>query len=158
MSTQEIDSVAHTLHETMEYKILNTLDLRDGAKELFDWAINNEVKLAICSASTEKMLTKYFSDKDLLHVFSEIHSTAISDMDKRKPFPYPYLKTMEKLDVAADQTLVIEDSPKGIESSNRAGAYTIAIENIYLTEKVVEQNPKHLVQDFLAILKLLSFA
>lgn len=44
-----------------------------------------------------------------------------------KPSPEPYLRGAEKLGVAPEACLVVENAPIGIESAKRAGAYCIAL-------------------------------
>ncbi len=44
-----------------------------------------------------------------------------------KPSPEPYLRGAEKLGVKAQNCIVVENAPIGVESAKRAGAYCIAL-------------------------------
>lgn len=44
-----------------------------------------------------------------------------------KPHPEPYLIGLQKADVQANEALVIENAPLGVESAVRAGIFTIAV-------------------------------
>ena len=46
---------------------------------------------------------------------------------RAKPHPDPYLVAMAQLGVAADQTIVFEDSPSGVRAGAASGAYTIGM-------------------------------
>jgi HAD superfamily hydrolase (TIGR01509 family) len=49
------------------------------------------------------------------------------NVEKGKPYPDPYLKGLEMLDVAASDAIVIENAPLGIQSAVAAGIFSIAI-------------------------------
>lgn len=157
MTEIEIATMAHDLHAEMQRKILEELPLRVGVTQVFDWAISKSVSMAICTASTKELIESYFKKQNSLEIFAHIESTAISDLEHRKPFPYPYLQTLKALDVSAEHALVFEDSPSGITSAVAAGIPTIAIHNPFLELKDLEAQPKFVVEDFLQVLELLAF-
>ena len=156
MDESEINKMTIDLHQEMHRLILEELPLRNGAIELFQWANEASVDMAICTASTDEMIDGYLSRLGIRNFFKEVTSTAISDVDKRKPHPYPYLETMKKLGVKASETLAIEDSPSGVTSSVAAGIKTIAIHNPFIEEKVLQARPTLQVKDFLQVLELLA--
>ena len=156
LSDFEFEKIAHELHSEMERKILSNLPLREGVVETMDWADENNISMAICTASTSEMIDRYFKNQLLRERFSHVFSTAVSTLEKRKPYPYPYLETMKLLGVDGHQTLVIEDSPSGIKSAVAAGTKTIAIHNPILEAKVAEARPIFQVKGFPQILELLA--
>ncbi len=50
-----------------------------------------------------------------------------NDVKMGKPFPEPYLMGLDKAGVRADEAIVIENAPLGIQASHAAGIYTIAV-------------------------------
>lgn len=56
----------------------------------------------------------------------------LSNQDIKKPKPAPdiYLKAMQKLDVAPNETLVVEDNHHGIEAARAAGAHVMVVREI----------------------------
>jgi beta-phosphoglucomutase len=50
-----------------------------------------------------------------------------NDVQKSKPAPEPYLKAVEKLGVAKEECIVIENAPLGVRSAKSAGIRCIAI-------------------------------
>ena len=49
------------------------------------------------------------------------------DTKESKPSPEPYLLGLKKLDVAAEECLVIEDSPRGVQAARAAGIRCIVL-------------------------------
>jgi len=156
LSESETSSTANDLHLEMQRKIIEELPLREGAIEVMDWAQQNDIALAICTASTSDLIDAYFEKHGLRDRFSHVFSTAVSEIEKRKPYAYPYLETMKLLRVQADQTIVIEDSPSGIKSAVSAGIRTIAIQDIFIEDQVSEAHPIFQVTDFSQVLELLA--
>lgn len=48
-------------------------------------------------------------------------------VERPKPYPEPYLKAVEALEVKPQNTIAVENAPMGIESAKSAGLYCIAI-------------------------------
>jgi beta-phosphoglucomutase len=51
------------------------------------------------------------------------------DVKEAKPSPQIYLLAMEKLGVTPDETIIVEDSPHGIEAATASGAQVITVTN-----------------------------
>lgn len=49
------------------------------------------------------------------------------DLNRKKPDPYIYELTMRELNVEADQCVIVEDSPVGIQAGKAAGATVFAL-------------------------------
>lgn len=68
-----------------------------------------------------KMLPKKIKDR-----FSVIITGC--DVRQGKPHPEPFLKALKKLNILAEQAVVIENAPLGIASAKKAGLTCLAIE------------------------------
>jgi sugar-phosphatase len=88
-----------------------------GARELVAavsdgrWAVVTSGKAALARARLEA------AGIDAPEVF-----IAADDVARGKPAPDPYLAAAAALGVRADHTVVVEDSPSGVEAGRRAGA------------------------------------
>lgn len=51
------------------------------------------------------------------------------DVGKPKPHPAIFLKSMLAAEVCPDETLIIEDSPVGLEAAYRSGAFVMRVNN-----------------------------
>lgn len=59
------------------------------------------------------------------------------DVKYGKPNPEPYLMALGKGDLQADEAVVIENAPLGVESGHKAGIFTIAVNTGPLDEQVL---------------------
>jgi beta-phosphoglucomutase-like phosphatase (HAD superfamily) len=59
------------------------------------------------------------------------------DVQIGKPHPEPYLMGLKKANIKADEAIVIENAPLGIESATAAGIYTIAVNTGPLPDEVL---------------------
>ena len=53
----------------------------------------------------------------------------VEDYPKSKPHPDPYLKGLELFNAKKDETIIIEDSQRGLISANRAGIDCVIVHN-----------------------------
>lgn len=66
------------------------------------------------------------------------HLVSADDVSQGKPHPAPFLKGAEKLGLAPDRCVVVEDSPSGIRSAHAAGIKAIAVPTTYSSEELHE--------------------
>ena len=62
----------------------------------------------------------------------------IEDVERGKPDPEPYLLAAERLGVAPEQCVVIEDAPAGIKAAHAAGMRVIAVATTHAAEELEE--------------------
>ena len=67
---------------------------------------------------------------------SDLMVTAF-DVQYGKPHPEPYLMGLKKANINAEEAIVIENAPLGIESAVAAGIYTIAVNTGPLQDEVL---------------------
>lgn len=82
------------------------------------------LKLAIASASEMTEIKAMVDQTQIESYFDCILSGC--HLEKSKPDPLIYLKTMKELDVKPEETVVVEDSLYGIQAGKASGAYVIA--------------------------------
>jgi len=81
--------------------------------------------LACVSNSSEERLKRALAACKLLDHFEALGSGY--DLGRRKPDPYAYQTTMEKLGLAPSECIVVEDSYIGIQAGKASGALTLAL-------------------------------
>lgn len=64
---------------------------------------------------------------DFPGIFTPDHMITSRDVEHGKPHPEPFLKAMERAGVAPCEAIAVENAPLGVESADRAGAFTIAV-------------------------------
>ncbi|MCL3882726.1 HAD family phosphatase [Marivita sp. GX14005] len=65
-----------------------------------------------------------------------------------KPHPDPYLQAMTALGVAPDACIAFEDSPTGVRSASRSGAYTIGIRSALSDADLRRHGAQATIEDF----------
>lgn len=65
-----------------------------------------------------------------------------------KPHPLPYQTGLKNLGIAANETLVFEDSPSGIRSAVGAGILTIGITTTHSPQTLRQAGAAHTIADF----------
>lgn len=105
----------------LPYKELIFTDVKNVLLELK----KKNIKLALASNSTKEDILRALSETELMHYFDVIMSG--QEVKESKPSPDVYLKVMEELGVKSTETLIIEDSEKGIQAgvSSKADVWAI---------------------------------
>jgi beta-phosphoglucomutase len=76
---------------------------------------------AVCSNSIRDSVALMIHQSGLDDYFELLLSN--EDVPRAKPDPEIYLAAMAKMAVTPEQTLIVEDSPHGLEAARRAGAH-----------------------------------
>jgi len=97
------------------------IELIDKLKEL-------GCKIGVCTNSIRNTLDLIL-EKSNLEGFDITLSN--QDVDYPKPSPEIYLKAMRELGVLPEETLIIEDSPKGKKAAYDSGAHVLEVDNYY---------------------------
>jgi HAD superfamily hydrolase (TIGR01509 family) len=95
-------------------------------KKLIEFLKEKQFKLGLVSSSRRVWIDIALTKLDMNNAFDLILSVNDDKDIKSKPYPDGYITAMNKLEVVPDNTIVLEDSNAGIESSLSSGAYTIA--------------------------------
>ncbi len=72
---------------------------------------------------------RYTVDGIMDDFFPDVFDTIVcgEDVHYGKPFPDPYLKAVELLDLKKDECIVVENAPMGVESAKRAGIFCVGV-------------------------------
>jgi len=77
--------------------------------------------------------------KDFAGMVVKSQIISARDVTHCKPHPEPYLAALSRSGFDADQVLVIENAPLGVEAAKAAGIYTIAVNTGILTDEILWQ-------------------
>lgn len=102
----------------------------EGFREFFE-TINDSYKTCIATSMAEDLLEVVVRSLNLADLFGE-RIFSLRDVDYRsKPNPDLFLYAARRLGSKPDQSLVIEDSPYGVEAAKRAGMKCIGLTTTY---------------------------
>lgn len=107
------------------YRSIVELSFYPDAFETISELKNRGFKTALITASARKNMEK--SINPMRRKLFDVIVTA-EDVPKAKPNPDPFLKAQEKLRVNANECVVIENAPLGIEAAKNAQMICIAVE------------------------------
>ncbi|HUH98378.1 MAG TPA: HAD family phosphatase [Anaerolineales bacterium] len=100
-----------------------------GVTDILRQAKHRGMKLAVASSSPHSWVDTHLTRLGLFEQFDQILCGDDVAPGRTKPKPDLFLKALERLNVRADQALVFEDSPNGVEAANAAGIAVVAVPN-----------------------------
>ena len=103
--------------------------------ELVDSLRAAGVRLAVASSSPRAAIDALLVAIGLASAFDAVVSG--EEVAEGKPAPDIFRLAAERLDVATEECVVIEDSPHGLDGARRAGMRTIAVRTRYTAGQVL---------------------
>ncbi len=111
------------------------------------------VPIGVVSGDVRDEIELLLRGAGLLELFSVVVS--IEDVERPKPAPDQYLLALERLDLAADEVVAIEDTPVGVAAAKAAGLTCVAVlgttsaERLAAADEIVPGLDEALVQRLL---------
>lgn len=106
-----------------------------GLDKMISWARSQNIALALVTNAPKGNVDFILPILGLQDSF-DIHVLA-DDLERGKPYPDPYLAALKRLDIAADDAVVFEDSGNGIRSSVAAGVFTYGLMTSHPAEELL---------------------
>ena len=78
-------------------------------------------------------------------IFSKELMVTAFDVKHGKPNPEPYLMGLKKANINADEAIVVENAPLGVQAARAAGIFTIAVNTGPLEDEVLKEAGADLV-------------
>jgi sugar-phosphatase len=79
------------------------------------------------------------------------HLVTASDLRRGKPYPDPYLKGSEILQIPPAECLVAEDAPSGVRAGKAAGARLLALRTTSTDEELLSAGADWIADDLSAL-------
>lgn len=111
-----------------------------GVEHALAFVESKNVKIALASSSSFRIIQAALQKLNLTDVFAEVYSAEAEILGK--PHPGVYLTTAQKLNVAPQSCLALEDSLNGVLAAKAAQMKCIAI-----PEVTQQNNPKFTIAD-----------
>jgi HAD superfamily hydrolase (TIGR01509 family) len=102
------------------------IEIMAGVEEVLK-ALTPRYKMAVVTSSRRQYFDIIHKNTELLPFFDLILTR--EDYKNSKPDPEPYQLALEKLEITADEALVVEDSERGVTAAHRADIRCAAIPN-----------------------------
>lgn len=103
-----------------------TVEIMPGIRDiLFDLKKYGLKAILVTGSAQHSLLDRL--EKEFPGVFLPAYRVTAADVKQGKPSPEPYLRGLAKAGVRADEALVIENAPMGVQAAVAAGIFTIAV-------------------------------
>jgi beta-phosphoglucomutase len=135
-------------------EIVNELKLVDGFPLFLSKVKEKGIGTALVSSTSLYSLALVEKLYNISGMFNLIITEV--DTDLHKPYPDPYLKAMEKLDVSSDGLIVIEDSPNGIISAKRAGCFVYGLTSSFDSRHLLEAGADVIADNYDVLARILG--
>lgn len=133
VSADTVDKIARRVTEL--YWSFAHIAPRPGAFEVCAHLKKAGLALALVTGSPASEVDRFLG-ADQIGLFDAIISR--DDVQRGKPNPEPFQAALDKLDLAPEQALAIENAPLGIRSAKDAGLLTIALTSTLPPEELNE--------------------
>lgn len=121
--------------KTKHFKSLPLAQPMEGALELLKRLKSEGYILGVVTGSAQASLLGRI-ESSFPGIFSPDHIVSAHDVVNGKPHPEPYLKGLAKLGLSAQEAIVVENAPMGVESAKAAGIFTITLNTGPLDNKM----------------------
>ncbi len=119
--------VMRLLEQNMTEQLQKSISFRPGAMDLLTSIATTDLTFGLVTSSTRRHVEVVLQHlpEQLFHV-----SVTADDVDRLKPDPMPYVTAMHAIDASPARTVVLEDSPPGIEAAEAAGCQVVAVPSV----------------------------
>ncbi|QLG87225.1 HAD family phosphatase [Chitinibacter bivalviorum] len=124
-------------HEIYLERSADSIDLRPGVLELFDFLEANGVRKAIATSTRRSIAEHHLK---MAGLWSRVEFAVCGDeITHPKPAPDIYLKAITQLGVLPEECVVFEDSNFGAQAGHAAGCRVIMVPDLRPAEESVRQ-------------------
>ncbi len=132
----------------------NGMPVKKGLIELLKYLKANGYRCAVASSTERKRVEYYLKRADIEEYFYTV--ICGDDVSRGKPNPDIFLKAAEKLGIAPEECMVLEDSRYGIEAAFRAEIPVVMIPDMIMPEPDTEKMLYDRKESLLEVIDLLE--
>ncbi|MBQ6494264.1 MAG: HAD family phosphatase [Erysipelotrichaceae bacterium] len=104
------------------------IPLRPGVKEILDFCKEEGISMAIASSSFLEVVKKCLTNAGIINYFDKIVS--VEDVEKTKPDPEIFLKTIRAFNVDKKEALIFEDAHNGAQAAINGGCRYVVVPDL----------------------------
>ena len=106
-------------------ELIDAQPILPGVQELIVEAKGRGLRLAVASSSPRSWVERHLIRLGLRDSFDAL--ACGDEVEHTKPYPDPYLKALEKIEVNAEHAVAFEDSLNGMLAAQRAGIFCVVV-------------------------------
>ena len=124
-ATEEL-SLKLYAEKVRQFRALGDVLPTPGASQVITTLLSHAVRTVLVTGSSQGTLLERLDD-DYPQAFNMPYRITGEDVTHGKPSPEPYLMGLKRAGVQANEAIVIENAPLGVEAGVAAGVFTIAV-------------------------------
>lgn len=136
----EVKALLNEFYQTVDRDYTSIIN--PHVELLLKYLHSHRYKIALASSSNEKTIDKALTTSHLKQYFQII--TSGNSFKESKPNPEIYLYSLKQLNSTKEETIIIEDSPSGIQAAVNAGIDVIALRD---TKFQLDQSQANIIID-----------
>ncbi|MEO8106380.1 MAG: HAD family phosphatase [Actinomycetes bacterium] len=144
-SPYAVATVMQMLLENMTRQLTKSIAFQPGAFELLAALSAADIPLALVTSSVRVHVDVVLAQ---LPTNPFRHQVTADDVENLKPHPEPYLTALGLLGATASQSVVLEDSPAGVNAAEAAGCHVVAVPSVVPIEAAAR---RHVVESLAEI-------
>lgn len=123
-----MDAFNAAYDQVVETRLAQDIPLRPGARELVTYLAQERIPQAIATSARRPTVERYMNRVGLLDRFTAIVTR--DDVVNAKPAPDPFLAAAQRLGLAPELCLALEDSYHGVTAAHAAGTMAIMVPDL----------------------------
>ena len=139
LSQGRLDSVAlRDRHRSESHAITLAQAILPGVVDYLHDAKQLRLKLAIASSSPHSWVDTHARRLGVFDYFDRVICADDVGPGRTKPNPDLFLLALDRLQVRANEAIVFEDSPNGVQAARSAGIFVVAVPNTVTSQLALE--------------------
>jgi len=126
------DELLEMRDEMMLERLKNDLVPMKGLREILN-TFDGRLEMAVATGAVQLFLDLVLDQLKIRHYFKFLQAS--DDIERGKPDPEIYLKTIDALNVLPSECVILEDSSNGALAGKRAGGQVIAVPTEYTRDQ-----------------------
>lgn len=123
------DAFRTRVHDhSFAYFDTNGVPVKDGVEEALVWLRENGYKTAVATSTRRESAMHHFVQTGLVGYFDDF--VCGGEVTRGKPAPDTFLLAAEKLKIAPERCVVVEDSPNGLKAAKAAGTIPVMVPDL----------------------------
>lgn len=137
----------------MAIKKYSLAKLKPGAEKYIEYLIENNIKIAIATATEPQILDAALKDKKFKDKISTI--VMVSQVKRGKGYPDIYLECAKNMNLEPCECLVFEDILKAVQGAKNGGFFTIGVYDECSKEnrKIIQETADKYIYNFEEMIK-----
>jgi len=142
-------------YDAQAINVYSESQLTKDIDNLIEKLISLNFKLGLVTASRKLWIDQVLPRLNNQKAFEVVLSLSEREDLRPKPFPDGYIEAINKLDATPEETIILEDSNKGLRAAKASGAVTICLRE-HLPVNHVPEKADVYIDDLLSLIKILE--